>query len=65
MAKTFQIPVILEKVESLSDKGWRIRLQTNELQPEEIGLLGSFHQKYIWVAFSDEAITAEDFTDNV
>jgi len=60
MDKAFQLPVIIEKVESLSDSGWRMRIVTRELEPAEVGLLGGLKGKEIQAAFKESVIEPED-----
>lgn len=60
MDKAFQLPVIIEKVESLSDSGWRLRLLTRELEPAEIGLLGGLKGKEIQAAFKESTIAPDE-----
>jgi hypothetical protein len=60
MDKAFQLPIIIEKVESLADSGWRMKLLTRELAPEEIGLLGSLKGQEIQAAFKESTIAPDD-----
>lgn len=60
MDKAFQLPVIIEKVESLADSGWRMRLLTRELAPEEIGLIGALKGKEIQAAFKESTISPDE-----
>jgi len=58
--KAFQLPIIIEKVESLADSGWRMKLLTRELAPEEIGLIGALKGKEIQGAFKESTILPDE-----
>src|SRR3990167_2752253 len=60
MSKIFQVPVIIQKIESTDDIGWKLKLHTRELTPPEAGILSSLKGKEIWAAFDEMEIKPED-----
>jgi len=60
MSNLFQVPVIIEKIESMADRGWGLKLHTRELTPPEAGLLSSLKGKEVWAVMAEREILPED-----
>lgn len=49
----------IENLSSRADKSWKIILGTQELNPNEIGLIGSMHNQICFVAINPDPFTSE------
>jgi hypothetical protein len=56
----FQLPLTIEKVSTLKDKGLKITLETAELSAQEKAEVFNLMDKAIWGAFAETEIRAED-----
>lgn len=54
MAKTFQIPAVLEGITALKDGGLSIRFHTQEASDRDKLVAMSFFQKFGWMLFSEQ-----------
>lgn len=59
--KTIKTPVILEKLQPLKDRSWKITFETRELGGADIQVLGDLLGGVGWLAFSINAEDIENF----
>lgn len=50
----FKVPAYITKVETMSDRGVRLKVDTNELTPEETSTLFTYKDKFGWFLFMGE-----------
>lgn len=62
MDKAFQCPGIISEFRSMSDGGWRVRIDTPELDGDSIATIGKAKGKSGWFAFSETELTNNDLT---
>jgi len=55
-----QVPAILTRISFLKDGGVSLGFSTNELSDEEKVLLSKYYQKFGWLLFRENELTAED-----
>jgi len=54
------LPVILEAVQSRSDKSWKVTLGTNELTPEQVSELTKSLREWMWVGMKKDEFKERD-----
>ena len=58
-----KIPAIIAKVETMSDGGMKLVINTQELKPKDKAELMELHSKIGWLLFSDVDVQASDIPD--
>lgn len=58
-----KVPAMVSKVETMSDGGMKVIVQTQELTPNDKAILMDYHQKYGWFCFSVTDIEQSDIPD--
>ena len=65
MSKTFQVPAILNKVETLQDGSIKIVYETPELDDNDAASLFSFRNKQGWLLFKEQPFAEKDIPEDV
>lgn len=58
-----KIPAEISRVQTMADGGLRLFVDTQELGPEDKGLVMGLHKKLGWFLFAETGITQEDVID--
>jgi hypothetical protein len=63
MAKTFQVPAILNRISFTKDNGLSLGFVTNELSDEEKVLAAQYHAKFGYLLFKPNQFTEDDIPE--
>jgi hypothetical protein len=64
MAKTFQVPAILNRISFTKDNGLSLGFVTNELSNDEKVLAASYHSKFGWLLFKESQFSDADIPED-
>ena len=64
MNKTFQVPAILAKLETLSDGSIKTVFETPEMSPEDAAAILAFRQRQGWLLFKEQPFAEKDIPED-
>lgn len=59
----FQVASIIKKVESMGDNGWRLKVDTQELSPDQVSQVAGLKDKYGYFLFKENSITEQEIPE--
>lgn len=60
---TLKVPAEISRVQTMADGGLRLFVDTQEINPDDKGLVMALHKKIGWFLFSEQELKQEDTLD--
>lgn len=60
---TLKVPAEISRVQTMADGGLRLFVDTQEINPDDKGLVMSLHKKIGWFLFAEQELKQEDTLD--